>query len=147
MEPTKKKKVDARPTNLIMLPKKVYGVEKRPKVCSVNKWDCRATSKRAVPPNWKANLRKKLLDADRAKKEAATCAVAAATNDAGRKKAIEAQSMSLQYRTSCFLQLLDEELVPTEKRTQKLRDEQIARATAKRHKFQQELCSTVDSIN
>ena len=144
----RKKKVDARPMNLFMLTKKVYGVEKRPKVCSVNKWDCRATSKRVVPPNRKANLRKKLLDVDRAKKEAATYAVAAATNDTERKKAIEAQSVLLQYGTSCFLQLLDdEELVPTANRTQKLRDERIARAAAKRHKFQQEVCGTVDSIN
>ena len=73
-----------------------------------------------------------MLDEDQANKEAATCAVAAATNDAERKKAIEAQSMLLQYGTSCFLQLLDEELVPTENRMQKLRDEQIARAAAKR---------------
>ena len=143
----RKKKVDARPTNLVMLTKKVYGVEKRPKACNVNKWDCRPTSRRAVPPYRKANLRKKLLVIDQAKKEAATYAVGTATDDVERKKAIEAQSMLLRYGTSCFLQLLDEEPVPTENRIQKLRDERIARAAAKRHKFQQELSSTVDAVN
>ena len=39
-------KVDARPTNLVTLTKKVYGIEKRPKVYAVNKWDCRPTSRR-----------------------------------------------------------------------------------------------------
>ena len=43
-----------------------------------------------------------MLDVDRAKKEAATCAVATASNDAEMMKAIEAQSVLLQYGTSCF---------------------------------------------
>lgn len=36
-----KKKVDKRPTNLVMLTNKVYDVEKRLEVCNVNKWDCK----------------------------------------------------------------------------------------------------------
>ena len=144
----RKRKVDSRPTNLVTLMKKVHGVEKRPKVCNVNKWDCRPTSRRAVPPERKANLRKKLLDIDQEKKEAAACAVASATNDVEKKKAIEAQSMLLRYGTSCYLQLLDdEEPVRTENRMKKMRDERIARAVAKRHKFQEKLSTTLDLVN
>lgn len=143
----RRKKVDARPTNLVMLSKKVYGVEKRPKVCNVNKWDCRPTSRRAVPPDRKVNLRKKLLEIDQAKKVTATHAISLATNDTERKKAIETQSMLLQYGTSCFLQLLDDEPALTEDRIQKLKDERIARATAKRLKFQQEVTSIIDKAN
>ena len=62
-------KVDARPTNLVTLTKKVYGIEKRPKVYAVNKWDCRPTSRRGeVQPDRRINLRKKLLSVDLARK-------------------------------------------------------------------------------
>ena len=40
----KPERVDARPTNLVMLTKNVYGIEKRAKVCCINQWDCRPTS-------------------------------------------------------------------------------------------------------
>jgi len=143
----RRKKVDAQPTNLVMLSKKVYGVEKRPKACNVNKWDCRPTSRRAVPPGRKANLRKKFLEIDQVRKVTATHAISLATSDTERKKAIQAQSMLLQYGTSCFLQLLDDEPALTEDRIQKLRDEWIARATAKRLKFQQEITSITDKTN
>ena len=143
----RRKKVDARPTNLVMLSKKVYGVEKRPKACNVNKWDCRPTSRKAVPPARKANLRKNLLEIDQARKITATHAIFSATNDKERKKAIEAQSMLLQYGTLCFLQLLDDEPAPTEDRIQKSRDDRIARAVAKRLKFHQDVTSIIDKGN
>ena len=67
----RKKKVDARPTDLVTLTKKVYGVEKRAKICSVNKWDCRPTSRRVVQPNRKIKLRDRLLKIEQTKHEAA----------------------------------------------------------------------------
>ena len=141
------KKVDARPTNLVTLTKKVYGVEKRVKVCTVNQWDCRPTSRRAVPPDRRPNLRSRLLAIDQKKKEAAVHAVASATNVAETKKAIEAQTMLSRYGTSCFLQLLDDEPAPSEDRLQRAREERISKAKAMKSKFQQELCNLVDIIN
>ncbi|XP_065893458.1 uncharacterized protein [Dysidea avara] len=141
------KKVDARPTNLVTLTKKVYGVEKRIKVCTVNQWDCRPTSRRAVPPDRRPNLRSRLLAIDQKKKEVAVHAVASATNVAETKKAIEAQTMLSRYGTSCFLQLLDDEPAPSEDRLQRAREERISKAKAMKSKFQQELCNLVDIIN
>jgi len=57
----RRKKVDAQPTDLVCLSKKVYGVEKRPKVHSVNSWDCRPTSRRVMQPEQKANLWNRLM--------------------------------------------------------------------------------------
>jgi len=105
----KSPKVDAHPINLVSLTKKIYGVEKRPKIYAVNKWDCRPTSRRQTQPDRRVNLRKRLLTIDQARKEAATLAVASASNDVQRKKAIEAQTMVMGYGTSCVLQLLDDE--------------------------------------
>ena len=98
-------------------------MKKRSKVCVVNEWDCRPTSRRAVPPDRRPNLRKKLLALDQRKKEAAVQAVCSATSDVERKKAIEAQAMLNRYGTSCFLQLLDDEAAPSEDRIQRTRDE------------------------
>ena len=101
-------KVDAHPTNLVTLTKKVCGIKKRPKVYAVNKWDCHPTSRRQIQPDRRSNLRKKLLTIDLAKKEAAILAVASAV-----KEAIKAQTMLMRYGTSCFLQLLDDEPAPS----------------------------------
>ena len=75
------------------------------------------------------------------KKEAAVQAVCSATSDVERKKAIEAQAMLNRYGTSCFLKLLDDEAAPSEDRTQRARDEQLAKAKAMKSKFQHELSS------
>ena len=115
------KKVDVRPTNLVMLTKKVYGVEKRPKLCKVNQWDCRPTSRRVAHPERKINLRNRLARIKQMKTEAATHAVSAAVSDSEKKKAVEAQSMLFRYGTSCFLQLLDDEPAPSENRLQQIR--------------------------
>ena len=81
--------MDARPTNLVTLTKKVYGIEKRSKKCRINKWDCRPISKRTADPERKANLRNRLSRIHKLKTEAATCAVSAAVSDNERKKANE----------------------------------------------------------
>ena len=65
------KKVDTRPTNLVMLTNKVYGIEKRPKVCSVNQ----CTSRRATHPERKAYLRNRLSQIKQVKIEVATMIV------------------------------------------------------------------------
>ena len=90
-------KVDARPTDLVRLTKKVYGVEKRPKLCSVNNWDCRPTSRRVLQPERKANLWNRLVKLDQSKKAASTCAILTANNDASKKKAVATQSKLLRY--------------------------------------------------
>ena len=135
---SREKKVDAWPTNLVMFDKKVYGVQKRPKVCSINQWDCRPTSRRTVHPERKANLRNRLTQVQEMKTKAATCAVSSAV----RKKATEAQSMLFRYGTSCFPQLLDDEPAPSENS-----NERIARAAAKRSHFQLKLSSLTEAVN
>ena len=88
----RRKKVDARPTDLVRLSKKVYGVEKRPKVHSVNSWDWRPTSRRIMQPERKANLWNRLMKLDQSKKAASTWAILTATSDASKKKAVATQS-------------------------------------------------------
>ena len=41
--------------------KEVYGVEKRPKLQSINGWDCRPISRRIVDPNKVHLLRQRLF--------------------------------------------------------------------------------------
>jgi len=106
---SKPDKVDARPTNLVMLVKRIYGVEKGPKVCRVNQWDCRPLSSRKTHSDRKEKLRQRLLRIEQVKTEAATSAVDSAASDSDRKKAIGRQSMISKYGTSCFLQLFDNE--------------------------------------
>lgn len=144
----KSPKVDARPINLVSLTKKVYGVEKRPKVYAVNKWDCRPTSRRQTQPDRRVNLRKRLLTIDQARKVAATSAVVSATNDMQRKKVIEAQTMVMSYGTSCFLQLLDDEPAPSSvNRVLLAREARLARAEAQKSKLQKELSSLLSRAN
>ena len=87
-------KVDGCPTNLVTLTKKVYDIETRPKGYAANKWDCcPLLSRRKIQPDRRTNLRKKVLNINLAKKEAANLAVALATNDVQRKKAINANEI------------------------------------------------------
>ena len=139
-------KVDARPTDLVRLTKKVYGVEKRPKLCSVNNWDCRPTSRRVLQPEQKANLWNRLVKLDQSKKAASTCAILTATNDASKKKAVATQSKLLRYGTSCFIQLFDDEPAPSINRTQQMREERRAREESKQIKFKQDLSRLIDNV-
>jgi len=141
-------KVDAHPTNLVSLSKKIYGVEKRPKVHSVNNWDCRAASRRKIQSDRRANLRKQLLNIDQARKETAALAVASASTDAQRKKAIKEQTTIMSYGTSCFLLLLDDEPAPPSvNRTLLTRDERLARAEVQKLKFQSNLSKLLEQAN
>jgi len=141
------KKVDARPINLVSLTKFVYGVEKRPKVHKINEWDCRPTSRRIAQPVRKAKLWNRLITLDQSKKDASTRAIYSATNDTERKKAIAAQSMLIRYGTSCFLQLFDAEPAPSVNRSERIREERIARAAAQQLKFTQSLSQMVNNVN
>ncbi|XP_065901931.1 uncharacterized protein [Dysidea avara] len=143
----RKKKVDARPTNLVSLSKSVYGVEKRSKVYKINKWDCRPTSRRIAQPARKANLWNRLMMLDQSKKDAATSAVNSATNSIERKKANATQSMLSRYGTSCFLQLFDAEPAPSVNRSEQIREERIARAAAEQLKFKHSLSKSVNNVN
>ena len=145
----KPRRVDARPTNLVMLTKKVYGKEKRAKVCRINQWDCRPTSSRKPHPDRKEKLRSRLLKLEQVKTEAATNAVDSATSISEKRKAIEGQSMIQKYGMSCFLQLFDDKPTPTlsVSRHQQNREERIARAAAKSSKFKLELARLVTAIN
>jgi len=123
-------------------------LKKRPKVYFVNKWDCCPTSRRQTQPDRRVNLRKRLLTIAQARKEAAICAVASATNDAQRKQANEAQTMVIRYKTSCFLQLLDDEPAPSsENRVLQAREAQLARAEVQRSKLPKELSSLLSQAN
>ena len=144
---SKKKKVDARPTKLVTLTKKVYGVEKRPKLCRVNQWDCRPTSRRTAHPERRTSLVNRLSQIHQMKTEAASHAVSSAVSDGDKKKASKTQSMLFSYGTSCFLQLLDEETAPSENRLDQIRKERIARAEAKKLQFQLSLLCLTKIVN
>ena len=144
----KPSKVDAGPTNLVSLTKKIFGIEKRPKVYAVNNWDCRETSRRKIQPDRRANLRKQLLSIDQARREAAIHPVVSATNDVQRKTAIESQTMIMRYSTSCFLQLLDDEPPQSsESRTLLTRDKRLARAKVQKLQFQSNLSKLLEQVN
>ena len=140
------KKVDEWPTDLVRLTKKVYGIEKRPKVHTVNSWDCRPTSRRVMQSEQKANLWRRLVTLDQSKKVASTTAIYSATDNAGKKKAIATQSKLIRYGSSCFIQLFDDEPAPSVNRTQQTREERRARVVSKQLKFKQDLSRLVDNV-
>ena len=78
-----------------MLTKKVYGIEKRAKVCRINQWDCRPTSSKKLHPDRKEKLRSRLLRLEQVKSEAAASGVDSAISVSEKRNAI------------CFLQLFD----------------------------------------
>lgn len=57
------------------LTKRVYGVEKRPKLHTINEWDCRPVSRRMIDPNKACHLRERLCAIQEEKVEAADKAV------------------------------------------------------------------------
>ena len=142
-------RIDARPTNLIMLMKKVYGVEKQTKIYRVNQWDCRPTSRRKLHPERRDNFRNRLLKLEQAKAEAAAKAVDSAVSANEKRKAVQTQSMIQKYGTSCFLQLFDDEpmTASTVDRLQQNREDRIARAAAKKSQFKLELSQLVTAMH
>ena len=71
-------------------------MEKRPKVCRINQWDCRPTTSRKAHPERKENLRNRLLRIE-VKIKAADHAVLTAVNDSSKRKATEEKSMLAKY--------------------------------------------------
>ena len=118
----RKRNVDARPTDEVKLSKQVYGVEKRPKLHSVNEWDCRPVSRRIINPNKPRMLRERLLNIiEQCKAITANVALLSATTESEKKKANQQKCMIEKYGTSCFLQLLDDEPAPAENRMEELK--------------------------
>ena len=119
--------VVGRPTDEVKLTKKVYGVEKRPKQLTINKWDCRPISRRIIDPNKARCLRQRLCAIQEEKLEAADKAVYSAGTVSELKKAVQAKSLINVYGTSGYLQLLDDEAAPLESREELLRKEREER--------------------
>ena len=101
-----------RPTDSVTLTKKVFGVQKRPKVLTINDWDCRPTCRRIVDPNKARHLRERLCAIQNKKIETADEAVYSAKTVCELKKALQARSMLKMYGTSGYLQMLDDEAAP-----------------------------------
>ena len=140
----RKRSVEARSTDEVMMNKMEYGIEKRPKIHRVNSWDCHPVSRRIVDPNKGRNLRRHLALLEQHKIETMDKAVLSATNEAEKKKANQTRSLISRYGTSCFLQLLDDEASPAENRLEMLKMERLERAAAKK-KFL-EVISTMQQL-
>ena len=131
-----------RPTDEVMLTKKVYGVEKRPKLHSINKWDCRPMSRRIVDPNKARRLRERLSTIQEERLQSTDKALHSAGTLSELKKAAQAKSLINMYGTSGYLQMLDDEPAPLESREEflkKEKEERLSRAAEKKRKFQEEL--------
>lgn len=97
------------PTDGVTLIKKLFGIQKRPKVLAINNWDCRPTCRRICDPNETHLLREHLCAIQNKKIEKADEAVNYAKTVSELKKALQAKSMLKMYGTSGYLQMLDEE--------------------------------------
>lgn len=131
-----------RPTDSVVLTKKVFGVQKRPKVVTINNWDCRPTCRRIVDPNKARCLRERLCFIQNKKMEKADEAVYSAKTVSEIKKALQAKSMLKMYGTSGYLQILDDEAAPLnfdrQEQLKKEREKRLSRAAEKKRKLLQE---------
>ena len=135
----RKQDADARPTDEVTLTKKVYGVEKRAKLHSINEWDCRPISKRIIDPNKARRFMERLQTIQQQKIDAANNAISTAATISEIKKAFQVKAMLSRYGTSGYLQLLDNEPAPLESREEKLRKERLTRAAEKKQQFLEQL--------
>ena len=135
----RKRYIEPRPTDEVVLNKVEYGKEKRCKVHFVNSWDCRPTSWRIVDPNKARNLKNRLALLEQCKINAVDEALQSATNPTEEKKASQTKSMLARYGTSCFLQMLDEDVpsvIDDRVEVMKLeRQQRIEQATEKKKKI------------
>ena len=92
-----------RPTDSVTLTKKVFGVQKRLKVLTINDWDCRPTCGRIVDPNKARYLRERQCAIQSKKIETADEAVYSAKTVCELKKVLQARSMLKMYSTSEYL--------------------------------------------
>ena len=122
----KKRNVEPRPTDDVRPHKTVYGKGKRSKLQHVNNWDCRPSTRRIIDLNKARMLRESLCIIEKNKINAADFFICTATVDKDRKQALEKKSMLTSYGTSCFVQILDDELAPLENRKEEMRKERIA---------------------
>jgi len=147
----RKRNVVPQPTDEVILSKAEYGTDKRSKVHRVNSWDCRPVSNRIVDPNKARNLHKRLAVLEQCKITAADEAVSLAVTQSENKKATQTKAMLAKYGTSCFLQLLDEDVPPAvENRIEVMqseRQERLERAVAKKTKILSELAIAQQSIS
>ncbi|XP_065884579.1 uncharacterized protein [Dysidea avara] len=142
----RKRNVEPRPTDDVVLTKAEYGKEKRSKALHVNKWDCRPDTRRIVDPNKARRLRESLSEIEQNKLYSADFAICTATTVKERKQALEKKSMISSYGTSCFLQILDEEPAPEISRKEEMRKERLARAEEQKQFFMQQLAVQQTSV-
>ena len=143
----RRKNVNARPTDEVRLSKHEYGVVKRPKLHSVNDWDCRPVSRRIIDPNKSRILRERLDIIGQYQVHTANAAFDSASNDSEKKKAYQKKCTIEKYGTSCFLQLLDGEAAPAENRLEQLKRERLELAAAKKQKFKSDLSAKLLHLN
>lgn len=142
----KKRNIEPRPTDDVWPHKTVYGKEKRSKFQHVNNWDCRPSIRRMIDPNKARLLRESLCIIEKNKIDAADFFICTATTDRERKQALEKKSMLTSYGTSCFVQILDDELAPLENRKEEMRKERIARAEMQKEQLMQHLAALQSSV-
>jgi len=82
---SRKQYAEARCTDEVTLTKKVYGVQKRAKVHSINEWDCRPISERNIDPNKARCFVERLHNIQQQKLNAANAAIFTATTISERK--------------------------------------------------------------
>ena len=142
----RKRNVEPRPTDDVILRKEVYGKKKRDKLHHVNKWDCRPSSRRIIDPDKARTLRESLCIIKQNKIDAANFAVGTASTEREREQALAKVSMMTSYGTSCFLQILDDDPAPLDDRKDEMRKERIARAEMKKKLFMQQLSANQTSV-
>ena len=119
--------------------KKVYGVDKRVKLQSINAWDCRHISKRIIDPNKARRLMERPHTIQQQKVGTDNNAISTATNVSEIKKAFQVKAMLSRYQISGYLQLLDNEPAPLESREEKLRKERLSGTAEKKQQFLEQL--------
>ena len=141
-QPRMRNNTAPRPSDSVVLTRKVFGVQKRPKVIIINNWDCRPTCRRIVDPNKAHRLRERLCSIQNKKMEKADEAVYSARTVSEIKKALQAKSMLKMYGTSGYLQMLDDEAAPLnfdrQEQLKKEREKRLSRAAEKKRKLLEE---------
>ena len=126
-----------RPSDSVVLTRKVFGVQKRPKVVTINNWYCRPTCRRIVDPNKARRLREHLCSIQNKKMEKADEAVYFARTVSEIKKKLQAKSMIKMYGTSGYLQMLDDEAAPLnfdrQEQLKKEREKRLSQAAEKKY--------------
>ena len=92
-------------------------------------------------------MRENLYSIEQSKIAAANHAACVAQTTSGKRKATQTKSMLESYRSSCFLQLLDDEPAPLETHLDEIKKERLARAAAQKKRILTELAVRLNHVN